>query len=130
MKTDRVANFHCVDTVTIISGGIKYYNVGKFAPPLVTHTYDVIRNRRIVKSIADVEASQRGLSHIRLNLSKPLSVISPSPIKGERAFNINRCNLADYSIKSANKTIGDSKMNCVTFSKNSTEKLAWRHCTY
>src|SRR5688572_24659312 len=64
MKTDRVANLLMASILlTIISGGIKYYNVTEKirTTALVTHTYDVIQtSSELLNLLLEVEASQRG----------------------------------------------------------------------
>jgi PAS domain S-box-containing protein len=64
MKTNRVANLLIASILlTIISGGIKYYNVTEKirTTTLVTHTYDVIQeSSELLNLLLDVEASQRG----------------------------------------------------------------------
>ena len=64
MKTNRVANLLIASILlTIISGGIKFYNVTEKAntTTLVTHTYDVIQeSSELLNLLLDVEASQRG----------------------------------------------------------------------
>jgi PAS domain S-box-containing protein len=64
MKTDRVANLLIASILlTIISGGIKYYNVTEKirTTTLVTHTYDVIQeSSELLNLLLEVEASQRG----------------------------------------------------------------------
>ena len=64
MKTDRVANLLIASILlTIVSGGIKYYNVTEKirTTTLVTHTYDVIQeSSELLNLLLEVEASQRG----------------------------------------------------------------------
>jgi PAS domain S-box-containing protein len=64
MKTDRVANLLIASILlTIISGGLKFYNVREKAhtTSLVTHTYDVIQeSSELLSLLLDVETSQRG----------------------------------------------------------------------
>ncbi|HMG89683.1 MAG TPA: CHASE3 domain-containing protein [Chryseolinea sp.] len=64
MKSDRVANFLIASILlTLISGGIKYYNVTEKirTTTLVTHTYDVIQeSSELLNLLLEVEASQRG----------------------------------------------------------------------
>jgi PAS domain S-box-containing protein len=64
MKTDRVANLLIASILlTIISGGIKYYNVTEkiHTTTLVTHTYEVMQeSSELLNLLLEVEASQRG----------------------------------------------------------------------
>lgn len=64
MKTGPVANLLIASILlTIISGGIKFYNVTEKAhtTTLVTHTYDVLQeSSELLGLLLDVETSQRG----------------------------------------------------------------------
>lgn len=64
MKTDRVANLLIASILlTLISAGLKYYNVTAKArtTELVTHTYEVIQgSSELLNLLIDIESSQRG----------------------------------------------------------------------